>query len=147
MRATGHAISTGLGDGVGQYRAEAEKKIKHHDIVHRVMHNFCMKAYPRQKLGHAVACTSVAHMQLHDPNGGTFCLGPFRCCGVVGGNHHWICDEYESAKQGQYCDVIWMELVFLWGFHNFFVWKGYIGYCRRIILKHYEGTLRLKALC
>jgi hypothetical protein len=28
-----------------------------------------------------------------------------------------------------------------------FVWKGYIGYCTRIILKHYEGTLWLEALC
>ena len=28
-----------------------------------------------------------------------------------------------------------------------FVWEGYIGYCKGIILKHYEGTWRRKALC
>ncbi len=28
-----------------------------------------------------------------------------------------------------------------------FVWEDYIGYCKGIKLKHYEGTWRRKALC
>ncbi len=31
------------------------------------MHIFYVKPHPRQKLGHTVACTSVAPMQLHCP--------------------------------------------------------------------------------
>ena len=65
-------------------------------------------------------------------------------CG--GGTHCWISDEYQSAEQGQYCDVISIEFVFLWEFHDF-VWEEYIGYCKGIILKHYEGAWRRKALC
>jgi hypothetical protein len=41
------------------------KKVKNHGIVHRVTHDFYVKINPMQKSGDAVACTSVAPMQLH----------------------------------------------------------------------------------
>ena len=45
------------------------------------------------------------------------------------GTHCWISDEYQSSEQGQYRDVISIEFMI-------FVWEGYVGYCKRIILKH-----------
>ena len=41
------------------------KKVKNHGIVRRVTHDFYVKINPRQKSGDAVACTSVAPVQLH----------------------------------------------------------------------------------
>jgi hypothetical protein len=35
--------------------------------MHPVTHNFYVKSHPRQKLCHAIPCTSVATMQLHHP--------------------------------------------------------------------------------
>jgi hypothetical protein len=41
------------------------KKVKYHGLVRPYMHDFQVKILPRQKSGNAVACASVAPMQLH----------------------------------------------------------------------------------
>ena len=56
-----------IGQGGGSISSGDGKRVKNHGIVHRVMHDFHVKINPRQKLGNAVACTSVAPMQLHRP--------------------------------------------------------------------------------
>ena len=42
-------------------------KCKNHGLVHCVTHDFYVKINPRHKLGDAVACASVAPLQLHHP--------------------------------------------------------------------------------
>ena len=54
-----------IGQGGGSISSGDGKKVKHHGIMRRVMHNFYVKINPRQKSGNAVACASVAPVRLH----------------------------------------------------------------------------------
>ena len=54
-----------IGQGGGSISSGDGKKVKHHGIVRRVMHDFYVKINPREKSGDAVACASVAPVQLH----------------------------------------------------------------------------------
>jgi hypothetical protein len=54
-----------IGQGGGSISSGDGKKLKNHGIVHRVTHNFYVKNNPREKSGDAVACASVAPVQLH----------------------------------------------------------------------------------
>ncbi len=56
-----------IGAWGGPFFSGHGKKITYHGLVHPEMHKFYMKTNPRQKLGDAEACASVAPMPLHPP--------------------------------------------------------------------------------
>ena len=61
----GGGVLTRLDRGESQFLAATVKKVIYHGLVHPEMHNFYMKTNPRQQSGNAIACASVAPMQLH----------------------------------------------------------------------------------